>query len=93
MLAVRHECVCGHAILICMATGSNDGFGDDRPLRWPTLVREAAERIGASYIESEGNTRFNCSSCGAVLLLLTPPPAGADIAYQALARPLVGSLN
>lgn len=92
MLAVRHECVCGHAILICVA-GECDSEFDDRPLRWPALVREAAGRIGASYIEAEGNVRFNCSSCGAVLLLLTPPPASADVAYQALARPLVGSLN
>ena len=92
MLAVRHECVCGHAILICVATAPDDEFAD-RPMRWPALVRDAAARIGASYIEADGNTRFNCSSCGAVLLLLTPPPPGADIAYQALARPLVGSLN
>ena len=92
MLAVRHDCVCGHAILICVATDS-ESDAEGPPARWPALVRHAAARIGASFVHAEGNTRFNCARCDAVLLLLTPPPPGADVLHEALARPLVGSLN
>ena len=92
MLAVRHDCVCGHAFLICVAT-DHEGF-TERPTRWPALVRAAARRIGATYIEAEGNTRFSCTGCGAVLLLLTPPPPSPDVAYSELAPDaLVASLN
>ena len=94
MLAVRHDCVCGHAFLICVATEHDDDGFSEQANAWPELVRAAATRIGASYIEAEGNVRFNCTSCGAVLLLLTPRPLGSDIGFPDFSRDaFVGSLN
>ena len=93
MLAVRHDCVCGHAFLICVATDHDEGF-TERPRRWPALVRAAARRIRATYIEAEGNTRFTCPGCETVLLLLTPPPPSPDLVYSELTPDaLVASLN
>jgi hypothetical protein len=94
VLAVRHDCVCGHPFLICVATEHDDDGVSEREVAWPELVRAAATRIGASYVEAEGNVRFNCTSCGAVLLLLTPRPLGSDVGYPDLSRnTFVGSLN
>ena len=94
MLAVRHDCVCGHAFLICVATEQDEDGFSEREIAWPELVQAAASRIGASYIEAEGNVRFNCPACSAVLLLLTPRPMGSDVGIPELSHStFVGSLN
>jgi hypothetical protein len=94
VLAVRHDCVCGHAFLICVATEHDDNRFSEQAPAWPELVRAAATRIGASYVEAQGNVRFNCTSCGAVLLLLTPRPLGSDVGFPDVSRhTFVGSLN
>jgi hypothetical protein len=77
-----------------VAIEHDDDGCSEREIVWPELVRAAATRIGASYVEAEGNVRFNCTSCGAVLLLLTPRPLGSDVGFPELARnAFVGSLN
>ena len=89
VLAVRHNCVCGHAFLICVA-----GDDDERPEDWPELVRSAAARIGASYLQADGNVRFKCPRCESVLLLLTPRAQNYDVVYPDLrVQPYARTLN
>ncbi len=92
VLAVRHECLCGHPFLICVHP-EHGTESPERETRWAQLVRLVATKIGASYVEARNNARFTCSRCGSVALVLSPRPRLDGTFTVVPAGHFVASLN
>jgi len=55
VLAVRHDCVCGHAFLICVATEHDDEGFSEQAIAWPELLRRAGRSVsGRGHVRDAG---------------------------------------